>query len=68
MPEISIVVPIYNAEKYLDKCLNSLVKQTFQNIEILAFNDGTVDRCKDILCEYKERYPDKIRVFEHENI
>lgn len=68
MPEISIVVPIYNAEKYLDKCLNSLVKQTFQNIEILAFNDGSVDRCKDILCEYKERYPDKIRVFEQENI
>lgn len=68
MPEISIVVPIYNAEKYLDKCLDSLVKQTFQDIEILAFNDGSVDGCKEILCDYQDRYPDKMRVFEQENI
>lgn len=68
MPEISIIVPIYNSEKYLEKCLDSLVNQTFQDIEILAINDGSVDSCKEILCDYQEKYPDKIRVFEQKNI
>ena len=42
-PKISIIVPIYNGEKYIDKCLASLTQQTYQNIEIVLINDGSID-------------------------
>ena len=41
--ELSIIVPVYNVEKYLDKCLNSLVNQTMKDYEIIIVNDGTKD-------------------------
>ena len=40
-PMISVIVPIYNSEKYLDKCINSIRNQTYKNIEIILINDGT---------------------------
>ena len=58
MKDISIIVPVYNAEKYLVKCLDSLVNQTKKNIEIILVNDGSKDKSIDILNEYKEKYPD----------
>lgn len=48
--KVSIIVPIYNVEKYLDKCIESLVKQTYSNVEILLINDGSTDSCGAI-CE-----------------
>lgn len=51
-PEISIIVPVYNTEKYLSKCLDSLINQTFKNIEIICVNDESTDHCKQILEEY----------------
>ena len=42
-PKISIIVPVYNTEKYLVKCLESLIHQTFENIEIVCINDGSTD-------------------------
>lgn len=51
-PLISIIVPIYNVEKYLDKCLNSLIKQSYQNLQIICINDGSPDNSLDILNKY----------------
>ena len=56
MAEISVIVPIYNVQKYLRKCLNSLVKQTFKDIEIIAVNDGSTDDSEEILKEYVEKF------------
>lgn len=42
-PEISVIVPIYNVENYLTKCLDSLITQSFSNIEIICVNDGSTD-------------------------
>lgn len=54
-PEISIVIPIYNDEKFLYQALDSVVRQTFQNIEIVCVNDGSKDGTVGILHEYVER-------------
>ena len=58
--KISVIVPIYNTEKYLRKCLDSLVNQTLKDIEIILINDGSPDNSENIVSEYLERYPDKI--------
>lgn len=52
---ISIIVPVYNVEKYLKKCLDSLVNQTYKNIEIICINDGSTDHSLDILNEYANK-------------
>lgn len=49
---ISVVVPIYNVEKYLEKCLNSILKQTYKNIEVILVDDGSPDNCGKICDEY----------------
>ena len=66
MVKISIIVPVYNVEKYLDKCLRSLVKQTLEDIEIIAVNDGATDGSAKILQRYAERYA-KLKVLNKEN-
>ena len=66
-PKVSVIVPVYNTEKYLRNCLDSLMFQTLQEIEVIAVNDGSTDGCKDILEEYKEKYPDKMVVIHKEN-
>ena len=57
MTSVSIIVPVYNTEKYLRKCLDSLVNQTLYNIEILVVNDGSTDNSQSIIDEYKAKYP-----------
>lgn len=49
MPEISIIVPIYNSENYLEQCLQSIINQTFKDIEIICINDGSTDTSLDII-------------------
>lgn len=51
-PLISIIIPIYNVEKYLHECLESILKQTYTNIEIIAVNDGSPDGCGEIIEHY----------------
>lgn len=67
MLKISVIVPVYNAEMYLKKCLNSIVNQTYKNIEIIVVNDGSNDNSKNIIDEYKNRYEGIIKVFETKN-
>lgn len=67
MCKVSIIVPIYNTEKYLKKCLDSLVNQTLNDIEIILVNDGSTDNSQNIINEYTAKYPDKIKAFTKEN-
>jgi len=55
-PLVSVIVPIYNVENYLSKCLDSLVNQTHSNIEILAVNDGSLDRSMQIVEDYQKQF------------
>ncbi len=52
---ITVVIPIYNVEKYLERCIKSIIKQTYKNIEILLVNDGSPDNSKKIMEEYKKK-------------
>ena len=54
-PIISVIVPVYNVEKYLKKCLDSILDQTFGNIEIICVNDGSTDGSRKILSEYEKK-------------
>ena len=65
--KVSIIVPVYNVEQYLGKCLDSLVNQTLQEIEILVVNDGSPDNSQRIIDDYVRRYPNKVRSFTKEN-
>ena len=63
---ISIIVPVYNVEKYLRECLDSIMSQTYQNFECLLINDGSPDHSADICREYVEK-DSRFRYFEKEN-
>lgn len=65
--KVSVIVPVYNVEKFIDKCLNSLVNQTLKEIEIIVVNDGSSDNSQKIIDEYVKKYPNKIKSFIKEN-
>lgn len=65
-PEISIIVPVYNVEKYLRKCIESIQKQTFYNIEIILVDDGSTDNSSKICDDFANR-DKRIKVFHLEN-
>ena len=67
MPKVSVIVPVYNVEKYLSKCLDSLVNQTLKDIEIIVVNDGTKDNSQSIIDKYKKKYSKKIKSYIKEN-
>lgn len=56
-PKISVIVPVYNVEKYLEECLDSLVNQTLEDIEVIMVNDGSTDDSGKIMDRYAEMYP-----------
>ena len=54
-PLISVIVPIYNVEKYLARCVDSIVNQTYKNLEIILVDDGSPDRCPQMCDDYAEK-------------
>lgn len=64
---ITIIVPVYNVEKYLSKCLDSLINQDYDNYEILVINDGSPYNEQAIIDEYQAKYPNVIRSIKKEN-
>lgn len=65
-PLVSVIVPVYNVEDYLEKCLGSIVKQTYQNFEVILIDDGSEDISGDICDRYASKYG-SIRVYHQEN-
>lgn len=65
-PEISVIVPIYNVEQYLNKCIESIINQTFTNIEIILVDDGSTDRSPDI-CDYYAKNDSRVIVIHKQN-
>ena len=63
---ISVIVPVYNVEPYLRKCLDSIISQTYRNIEIIVIDDGSTDGCPQICDEYREK-DGRVVVFHTEN-
>lgn len=64
---VSVVIPVYNMEKYLDRCMNSLLNQNLKEIEIILVDDGSKDSSPALCDSYKEKYPDKVVVIHKEN-
>ena len=67
MFKVSVIIPVYNTEKYLDDCLKSVVNQTLKEIEIILVNDGSTDSSLEIMERYKKDYPDRIQLISKEN-
>ena len=55
--KVSVIVPIYNVEKYLAQCLEQLAAQTLEGIEVLLINDGSPDHSQEIIDRYTQKYP-----------
>ncbi len=65
-PKISVIIPVYNSEKYIRKCLDSVILQTYEVYEILCINDGSTDNSLKILQEYAQK-DSRIKIFNQEN-
>ena len=63
---VSVIVPVYNVEKYVAKCLDSLISQTYDNIQIIIVNDGSSDRSLDIVERYKN-IDSRVKVYNKKN-
>jgi glycosyltransferase involved in cell wall biosynthesis len=68
VPTASIIIPIYNAKKYLGRCLGSILNQTYQDFEVLCIDDGSKDSSYRLLQEYVQKYPGTIKIYTQENI
>ena len=65
--KVSVIIPVYNVEKYIDECLKSLINQTLKEIEIIVVNDGSPDNSQKIIDKYVKKYPNKVKSFIKEN-
>ena len=66
MPRVSIIIPVYNAEKYLGEAIESVLKQTYPDFELLLINDASTDRSKEICMEYAKK-DDRIVLLENDS-
>lgn len=66
-PVVSIIIPVYNVQDYLSECLDSILNQTYKNIEIVAVDDGSQDKSPEILRSYREEYANLRVVIEEKN-
>ena len=67
MTKVSVIVPVYNVENLLAKCLDSLVNQTFDDYEVIVVNDGSPDNSQKIIDDYSNRFPNIIKPLKKEN-
>ena len=65
--KFSVLIPVYNTDKYLEECLQSVLNQTYQDFEIVIVDDGSTDKSGLICDRFQEQYPDKIKVIHKEN-
>lgn len=65
-PKISVIVPVHNIELYLNKCVTSIINQTYSNLEIILVNDGSTDSCPEI-CNYFASMDKRVRIFHKKN-
>ena len=66
MPKVSVIIPVYNTEEYLPKCLESVINQTLEDIEIVCVNDGSTDNSLKILEDYSKR-DSRIKIINQEH-
>jgi CDP-glycerol glycerophosphotransferase len=67
MPKVSVIVPVYNAEKYLNQCLSTLANQTLKDIEIIVINDESNDSSLNIMEQWQKQYKDKFKIINQKN-
>lgn len=66
LPEVSIIVPVYNVEKYLIRCIDSILTQTFTNFELILVDDGSTDK-SGVICDSYEKKDKRIKVIHKKN-
>ena len=66
-PLISIVIPVYNVKKYLRQCVDSVLNQTYNNLQVILVDDGSTDGSSDICDEYKQK-DDRVKVIHQKNM
>ena len=64
--KITIIIPVYNVEKYIDRCIESIIRQTYRNLEIILVDDGSPDHCPQICDEYAKK-DNRIKVVHKKN-
>lgn len=67
MKKVTIIIPVYNSEKYIGRCLDSIINQSFKDIDILVINDGSKDKSKEIVEEYQSKYSN-IKLINQDNM
>ena len=67
MKKISVIIPVYNTEKYLKRCLDSVIAQEYKDLELVIINDGSTDNSEQLINEYKTKYPELISYYNKEN-
>lgn len=66
MPKISVLIPVFNSEKFLEKCLESVIFQDFSDFEIVICDDGSDDKSKKIIKNFQKKFPEKIIFLQNE--
>lgn len=67
MPKISVIVPVFNTEKYIKRCIDSILAQKFDDFEVIIVNDGSTDSSGQIIRDYESKNSNKIKYYEKEN-
>ena len=65
--KISVIIPVYNAERTVIQTIESVLKQNFSNIEIVLVNDGSKDNSQEVIDQYEKKYPDTVKGLQKEN-
>ncbi|WP_019156023.1 glycosyltransferase family 2 protein [Robertmurraya massiliosenegalensis] len=66
-PLVSVIIPVYNTEAYISMCIDSVINQTYPNLEIIIINDGSNDNSLNIINQYSKKHPN-IRVISQKNL